>query len=106
MIVLLLPSVKRIKIERTTKCKYCTGETFQRRGQERTAVDKLRHLLLRLSESGERYTTFFHESGVPWTNNRTEQSIGRMEIGAKSIRGYKTRSGMFNGLLISSTKLT
>ena len=77
-----------------------------KRGQERTAVDELRHLLIRLSESWERYTTFFDDPGIPWTNNRTEQAIGRMKIRAKTTRGYKTRSGMLNGLLISSTSLS
>ena len=49
------------------------------RDRERTAVDRLRHLLIRLSESWERYTIFFHDPGIPWTNNRTEQVIGRMK---------------------------
>jgi hypothetical protein len=77
-----------------------------KRGQERTAVDQLRHLLIRLSESWERYTAFFHDPGIPWTNNRTEQAVGRMKSRAKTVRGYKTRSGMLNGLLISSTILS
>lgn len=74
-------------------------------GQERTAEDKLRHLLIRLSENWERYLTFFHDPGIPWTNNRTEQAIGRMKMRARTIRGYKTQSGMLNGLLVSSTRL-
>ncbi len=74
--------------------------------RKRTAVDQLRHLLIRLSESWDRYTTFFHDPGIPWTNNRTEQAIGRMKIRAKTTRGYKTTSGMLNGLLVSSTILT
>jgi len=77
-----------------------------KRGQERTELSQLRHLLIRLSESWERYTTFFHDPGIPWTNNRTEQAIGKMKMRAKTTRGYKTRSGMLNGLLISRTRLT
>ncbi len=76
-----------------------------KRGRERTALDQLRLLLIRLSESWERYTAFFQDPGIPWTNNRTEQAIGKMKIRAKSIRGYKTEYGMLNGLLISSTNL-
>lgn len=77
-----------------------------KRGRERTAVDELRHLLIRLSEKWDRYTTFFSDPGIPWTNNRTEQAIGRMKMRARTVRGYKTKSGMLSGLLISSTSLT
>jgi len=77
-----------------------------KRGQERTAVDELRHLLIRLSENWERFSTFFHDPGIPWTNNRTEQVIGKMKIRAKTTRGYKTKPGMLNGLLVSSIRLT
>jgi transposase-like protein len=73
--------------------------------QERTALDQLRFLLIRLSEQWERYTTFFHDPGIPWTNNRTEQAIGRMKMRTRTVRGYKTRSGMLSGLLVSSTPL-
>lgn len=74
-----------------------------RHGQDRTAEDELRRLLIRLSDHWKRYTAFFQDPGLPWTNNRTEQAIGRMKMRAKTTRGYKTRSGMLNGLLISST---
>lgn len=76
-----------------------------KRGQERTPMDELRHLLIRLSENWDRYTTFFHDPGLPWTNNRTEQAIGRMKMRARTVRGYKTEQGMLNGLLISSSSL-
>lgn len=75
------------------------------RDRARTSVDRLRHLLIRLSESWERYTAFFHDPGIPWTNNRTEQAIGRMKLRARTVRGYKTTSGMLNGLLVSSSML-
>ena len=77
-----------------------------KRGRKRTVVDQLRHLLIRLSESWDRYTTFFHDAGIPWTNNRTEQAIGKMKMRAKSTRGYKTEPGLLNGLLVSSVSLT
>jgi transposase-like protein len=75
------------------------------RDRERTAVDRLRHLLICLSESWDRYTTFYHDPGIPWTNNRTEQTIGRMKMRARTVRGYKTTAGMLNGLLVSGSKL-
>jgi hypothetical protein len=59
-----------------------------------------------LSENWDRYTTFFSDPEIPWTNNLTEQVIGRMKIRAKTTRGYKTMSGMLNGMMISSARLT
>ncbi len=78
----------------------------RKQGQAYTALDELRRLLIRVSESWERYTTFFHDPGIPWTNNRTEQAIGRMKMRARTVRGYKTEQGMLNGLLVSSVNLT
>lgn len=78
----------------------------RKRGVPRTPLDTLRHLLIRVSENWDRYTTFFHDPGIPWTNNRTEQAIGKMKMRAKTTRGYKTRSGMLNGMLVSSARLT
>ena len=75
-------------------------------GQARTAVDELRHLLIRLSEKWDRYTAFFSDPAIPWTNNRTEQAIGRMKMRARVVRGYKTKRGMLNGLLVSCVYLT
>jgi transposase-like protein len=77
-----------------------------KRSRERTAVDELRHLLIRLSEKWDRYTTFFSDPEIPWTNNRTEQAVGRMKMRARVVRGYKTEQGMLNGLLVSSVNLT
>lgn len=74
-------------------------------GQTYTALDELRHLLIRVSESWDRYTTFFYDPGIPWTNNLTEQAIGRMKVRTRTVRGYKTSAGMLNGLLVSSARL-
>jgi len=38
---------------------------------------------------------------VPWTNNGTEQVIGKMKIRSKSVRGYKSDQGMLNGLMLA-----
>ena len=78
----------------------------RKHGQAFTPLDELRHLLIRVSENWDRYTTFFHDPGIPWTNNRTEQAIGRMKMRARTVRGYKTDQGMLNGLLVSSVSLT
>ena len=73
-----------------------------KQGQEWSPLDELRHLLIRLSESWQRYTTFFHDAAIPWTNNLSEQAIGRIKMRARTVRGYKTPSGMRNGLLVSA----
>jgi transposase-like protein len=73
-----------------------------KQGQEWSPLDELRHLLIRLSESWQRYTTFFHDAAIPWTNNLSEQAIGRFKMRARTVRGYKSPSGMLNGLLVST----
>ncbi len=69
-----------------------------------SAVEQLRDLVLRLSERWEEYGTFQHEKDIPWTNNATEQAIGRMKMRARTVRGYKTWAGMQTGLLLAGTK--
>jgi len=78
----------------------------KRRAGQDTPLEKLRRLLATLMERWERYTTFFHEAELPWTNNRTEQQIGKFKIRAKSTRGYKTEGGRLNGILVSSQTWT
>ncbi len=68
-----------------------------------SALEQLRDLVLRLSERWEEYCTFQHEGEVPWTNNVTEQAIGRMKMRARTVRGYKTWAGMQTGLLLAGT---
>jgi len=78
----------------------------RQRGEKYTPLDELRNLLIRMSESWERYTAFVGDADIPWTNNRTEQVIGRMKMRARTVRGYKSWEGMAAGLLLSGTKLT
>jgi hypothetical protein len=74
-----------------------------KRNQARLAVEQLRNLLLRLSQDWHRYCTFQSEPQVPWTNNSTERAIGRMKMRARTVRGYKSWSGMQSGLLLAGT---
>jgi hypothetical protein len=69
-----------------------------------TPVDQLRDLLIRLSEAWENYCTFYSDPEIPWTNNGTEQMIGRMKMRARTVRGYKTWPGMQTGLMLAGTK--
>lgn len=79
------------------------GIKRQNQSQPRTEPEQLRDLLLRLSERWGEYCTFQHEGEVPWTNNATEQVIGRMKMRARTVRGYKNWKGMRAGLLLAGT---
>ena len=72
--------------------------------EKRTPLEKLRDLVLRLSRDWQRYIAFTKEEGVPWTNNRTEQCIGRIKSRAKRVRGYKSEQGMLLGSLIAARR--
>ncbi len=65
--------------------------------QPRTPLEKLRDLVLRLSRDWSRYIEFYSDAGIPWTNNRTEQIIGRFKNRAKRVRGYNTSQGLLAG---------
>lgn len=67
-------------------------------------LDKLRNLLIRLSEHWENYRVFDWDKEVPWTNNTTEQVIGRMKLRSRTVRGYKTKSGLLNGLMVAGSR--
>ena len=75
------------------------------RHQPRSALEQLRDLLLRLSQDWQSYCTFQSEPEIPWTNNATEQAIGRMKMRARTVRGYKSWPGMHAGLLLAATRL-
>jgi transposase-like protein len=68
-----------------------------------TPVSQLRDLLIRLSETWPSFCTFYSDPAIPWTNNGTEQVIGRMKMRARTVRGYKTWSGMQTGLMLAGT---
>lgn len=62
---------------------------------------RLRDLVLRLSKDWEGFRVFQWAEGVPKTNNRSEQAIGRMQMRAQTVRGYKSPKGMVSGLMLS-----
>jgi transposase-like protein len=77
-------------------------ETRQGRNRsEYSPLDQLRYLILRLVENWARYRVFDWQSDVPWTNNPTEQVIGRMKMRARTVRGYKNWPGMASGLMVA-----
>jgi transposase-like protein len=63
-------------------------------GQPLSPLSQLRDLLIRLSEHWPSYRVFDWDKDVPWTNNRTEQVIGRMKMRSRTVRGYKSWPGM------------
>jgi len=71
-------------------------------GRTTAPVEKLRDLLLRLSRDWQEYIEFYSDPGIPWTNNRTEQIIGRLKNRAKRVRGYKTIDGLLAGSQVVS----
>ncbi|MEN4100767.1 MAG: transposase [Anaerolineaceae bacterium] len=70
-----------------------------RGSEEMTPLELLRHLIGRLAEDWANYRVFDWQPEVPWTNNRTEQVIGKMKMRARTVRGYKSWRGMASGLM-------
>jgi len=64
-----------------------------------TPLEKLRLLLIRLSEHWPTYRVFDWQQDVPWTNNGTERVIGRMKMRSRTVRGYKSEPTMLAGLM-------
>jgi len=73
--------------------------------KSRSALEQLRDLLVRLSQSWQSYCMFQSEPEVPWTNNATERAIGRMKMRARTVRGYKSWNGMESGLIVAATQI-
>jgi transposase-like protein len=71
--------------------------------QPLTPIDQLRLLLVRLSNHWSSYRVFDWQTDVPWTNNGSEQAIGRMKIRSRTVRGYKSQSGMLNALMVTGS---
>jgi transposase-like protein len=75
-------------------------------GDEYTPEEQLRSLVLRLSENWSRFRVFDWQENVPWTNNPTEQGIGKMKMRARTVRGYKNWEGMFSGLMVAGSAIS
>jgi transposase-like protein len=73
--------------------------------QARSAMEQLRDLLLRLNDHWQNYCTFQSEPEIPWTNNATERSIGKMKMRARTVRGYKSWQGMQAGLMLAGSSM-
>ncbi len=69
--------------------------------KSRSALTQLRELLIRLSEYWPSYRVFDWQKDVPWTNNATEQAIGRMKMRSRTVLGYKSWHGMWAACMLS-----
>lgn len=69
----------------------------------RSPLVQLRYLLIRLSERWHKFRVFDWQSEVPWTNNGTEQVVGRMKIRSRTVRGYKSWQGLWAALMLTGS---
>ena len=72
----------------------------------RSPLEQLRNLLIHLSEHWSNYRVFDWQKDVPWTNNATEQVIGRMKMRSRTVRGYKSWSGMQAALMLAGSSVS
>ena len=70
------------------------------RGARASPLYRLRQLVLRLSEHWGKYRLYQEQSDVPRTNNRTEQAIGRWRTRSRSVRGFKSASGLHSAFWV------
>lgn len=71
--------------------------------QPLSAMEQLRSLSIRLSERWANFRVFDWQQDVPWTNNGSERVIGRMKMRSRTVRGYKSESGMLNALMVTGS---
>lgn len=64
------------------------------KGQQATALWRLRRLMVRLSDHWTKYRLYQLRDDVPSTNNGTERSIGNLKVRSRSVRGFKTDAGI------------
>ena len=72
-------------------------------GQPIPPLCQLRDLLIRLCEHWTSYRVFAWQNGVPWTNNGTEQVIGRMKMRSRTVRGFKSWPGMQAAFMLAGS---
>ena len=75
-------------------------EVRRSRDRQTSALYRLRLLILRLMENWEKYTLDQSQSDVPYTNNGTEQVIGKWRIRSRSTWGFKSWAGLEGAFLL------
>jgi transposase-like protein len=73
------------------------------RSKEATAAYRMRMLTLEIWNKWEKMRLHLSrpELGLDGTNNASERSIGKSKVRYKSMRGYKSISGMINGIALT-----
>jgi transposase-like protein len=66
---------------------------------------RLQKLLLRLGDNWASYRHFREQADVPATNNATERAIGRWRTRSRSVRGFKSWSGLVNAFILCNASL-
>ncbi len=75
------------------------------RNQPMSPLSRLQKLLLRLSDNWSSYRLFLEQDDVPATNNATERTIGRWRIRSRSVRGFKSWSGLVNAFTLCNSAI-
>jgi transposase-like protein len=75
------------------------------RDQPMPTLARLQKLLLRLSDNWSSYRLFLVQDDVPATNNASERTIGRWRIRSRSVRGFKSWSGLVNAFILCNSAI-
>ncbi len=62
---------------------------------------ELRRLVVALVQRWPSLICYQRRPGVPSTNNRTEQAIGKSKVRFKTVRGFKSMAGMLAGVALT-----
>ncbi len=77
--------------------------------EEATPLQRLAGLIVQLMENWRRYCLYLTEKGaelgVPATNNLTEQMIGNGKVRSRTVRGYKSRTGVLAAFVVCAARL-
>lgn len=65
------------------------------------ASPELRRLMVDLVQRWPSLVCYKRREGVPSTNNRTEQAIGKSKVRFKTVRGFKSMAGMLAGVALT-----
>lgn len=77
------------------------GDRLLRLERRVRASPELRRLVVDLVGRWTALTCYQTHSGVPATNNRTEQAIGKSKVRFKTVRGFKSLAGMLAGVTLT-----
>ena len=47
-----------------------------------------------------RYRVFDYDRQVPWTRNLPEETLGRMKMRSRTVRGYKSKPSKLSALML------